>query len=243
MSHDKPPMATVLQPGPGQMGTGMQMSGFSNVAAPPGGLPMGLAYLMGLDEVRIHQHFDTLEVVVGWERNNKYRICNNQDQQFMYAKEETDCMTRQCCGPNRDFVIHITDNNMQELVRLDRPLRCHGYFGWCCFLQEMDIQSPQAWTPWVPKYDVIDATGVAQFQILGECCFCMPCQDIPFKIVDMHGQEVGQIIKHWGGCREIMGGVNDFSVHFPREMDVMKKALLLGATFLIDFEFFERKKN
>lgn len=25
--------------------------------------------------------------MVGWERNNKYRLCNNQEQQFMYAKE------------------------------------------------------------------------------------------------------------------------------------------------------------
>ena len=25
-------------------------------------------------------------------------------------------------------------------------------------------------------------------------------------------QEVGQIVKNWGGCREILGGVNDFRV-------------------------------
>ena len=29
----------------------------------------------------------SLPVVVGWEKNNKYSICNNQDQQFMFAKE------------------------------------------------------------------------------------------------------------------------------------------------------------
>jgi hypothetical protein len=26
------------------------------------------------------------------------------------------------------------------------------------------------------------------------------------------GNEVGEIVKHWGGCREICGAVNDFKV-------------------------------
>ena len=25
--------------------------------------------------------------------------------------------------------------------------------------------------------------------------------------------EAGQIVKHWGGCREVFGGANDFSLH------------------------------
>lgn len=32
-------------------------------------------------------NFFFITVMVGWERNNKYRLCNNQEQQFMYAKE------------------------------------------------------------------------------------------------------------------------------------------------------------
>ena len=55
---------------------------------------------------------------------------------------DTDCCTRQFCGPARPFVMDITDNNMQPLIRLDRPFRCQASFMWCCYLQEMDIQSP-----------------------------------------------------------------------------------------------------
>lgn len=29
---------------------------------------------------------------------------------------------------------------------------------------------------------------------------------------DSEGNEVAQIVKHWGGCREIFGGANDFSL-------------------------------
>ena len=27
------------------------------------------------------------EVLIGWERNNEYKICDQQNQQFMTAKE------------------------------------------------------------------------------------------------------------------------------------------------------------
>lgn len=218
----------------------------------PQGLPPGIAYLGALDEVRIHQHLDVLEVMVGWERNNKYRLCNNQEQQFMYAKEDTDCCTRQFCGPARPFVMDIMDNNMQPLIRVDRPFRCQASFMWCCYLQEMDIQSPpgvsigtvkQLWTPWKPRFEVLDSQGQQNFIIEGECCFCLPCRDIIFKVTDPKEQEIGEIIKHWGGCREILGAVNDFKVTFPAQLDVFKKALLLGAVFLIDFNYFERNRN
>lgn len=36
--------------------------------------------------MQLHDFFINI-VMVGWERNNKYRLCNNQEQQFMYAKE------------------------------------------------------------------------------------------------------------------------------------------------------------
>ncbi|XP_052059780.1 phospholipid scramblase 2-like [Mytilus californianus] len=229
----------------------MQMQG----VGPPQvqGLPPALNFLAGLSEVNIHQHLDILEVAIGWEKNNKYRLCNSQDQQFMYAKEDTDCCVRQMCGPARPFTMNITDNNEQPLIQLYRPFRCQASLCMCCYLQEMDIMSPpglsvggvkQLWTPWKPKFEVHDAQNTPLFHILGECCFCCPCTDITFQVVDAQkGHEIGQIIKHWGGCREICGAVNDFKVTFPADLDVMKKTLLLGSTFLIDFNYFERNKN
>ncbi|OWF36696.1 phospholipid scramblase 2-like [Mizuhopecten yessoensis] len=207
-------------------GVAIQMQGG---VPPPNvqGLPPGLQYLAGLTEINIHQHLDMLE--------------------------DTDCCTRQLCGPARPFNMNITDNNFQPLISLYRPLRCQASFLWCCYLQEMDIMSPpglsvgglkQIWTPWKPKFQVHDAQQTPLFQIDGECCFCCPCTDIMFTITDISkGQQIGEIVKHWGGCREIFGGVNDFKVTFPGDLDVMSKALLLGATFLIDFNYFEPKKN
>ncbi|ESP03662.1 hypothetical protein LOTGIDRAFT_137014 [Lottia gigantea] len=220
----------------------------------PYGLPAGLAYLASLGEVRVHQILELLEVVTGFERNNRYRICNEGEQQFMFAKEDTDCMTRQCCGTARPFTMNITDNMEQPLIQLHRPFRCQGSCLWCCYLQEMEIQSPpgnkvgevkEVWTCWTPKYNVFDATGTHIFTIVGDCCYCKCCADVVFRVLegDEGGQEVGQIVKHWGGCREVFGGANDFSLRFNPQMDLMKKAILFGATFLIDFNYFEYRGN
>ncbi|XP_053409244.1 phospholipid scramblase 2-like [Mercenaria mercenaria] len=244
----------VAQPSEGQKGAGMPMTAMPEVQTIvlPHGLPPGLAYLGSLSEVKIHQHFDTLEVLSGFERNNKYQICNSGNQQFMYAKEDTDCLTRQCFGTMRPFTMNITDNNMQPLIQLYRPLKCVGSCMWCCCLQEMSIMSPpgvsigsvkQIWTCWLPKYEVHDNQGNHLFTINGECCYCACCTDIMFNVSDAQGTEIGRITKHWGGLRELCGGVNDFSVQFPANMDVFQKTLLVGSTFLIDFIYFERNKN
>ncbi|KAL8563096.1 Phospholipid scramblase 2 [Nucella lapillus] len=55
---------------------------------------------------------------------------------------ETDCLTRQCCGPARPFTMEVTDNQGMQLVQLHRPLRCHSCCLWGCWLQQMEIHSP-----------------------------------------------------------------------------------------------------
>lgn len=253
----------ISQPGKGGEQMMMQQPGMAPGGPPmmampqvvvPAGLPPGLAYLAGLDEIKIHQQLELLEVLVGWERNNKYQICNNQEQQFMFAKEDTDCMTRQCCGTARPFVMNITDNQGMNLIQLHRPFRCQGSCLWCCCLQEMEIQSPpgmvvgtvkEIWTCWVPRYKVFDNNQQCIFTIIGECCYCKCCTDVLFRVFegDSEAEEVGQIVKHWSGCREMFGHANDFSIRMPGNMDLMKKSLLFGATFLIDFNYFEYNRN
>ena len=58
---------------------------------------------------------------------------------------DSSCIVRQCCGPSRPFAMSITNNAGQEVIHLERPLRC---MAWCCFccLQEMEVQSPPGTT-------------------------------------------------------------------------------------------------
>ena len=51
------------------------------------------------------------------------QVLNSLGQEVFYAKEETDCCTRQCCGPSRPFDMRITDNQEREVgTRLPCPL-------------------------------------------------------------------------------------------------------------------------
>ena len=62
------------------------------------------------------------------------------------------------------------------------------------------------------------------------------------KITDNNGSEIGLISKKWRGlCRETFTDADSFKVQFPLELDVKLKACLMGAVFLIDFMFFQKK--
>jgi len=54
---------------------------------------------------------------------------------------------------------------------------------------------------------------------------------------------VGQISKQWGGLvKELFTTADTFGVSLPADMDVIWKAVLLGLTFFIDFQFYERSR-
>lgn len=60
---------------------------------------------------------------------------------IVFFPSDTDCCTRQCCGPARPFEMKILDNQQREVIHLSRPLRCSSCWFPCC-LQEIEIQSP-----------------------------------------------------------------------------------------------------
>ena len=76
-----------------------------------------------------------------------------------------------------------------------------------------------------------------------ECCYCNCGEDIEFKVYTADGAtEIGKVSKKWRGFFSeaiIVDGCDIFGINFPKDLDVTKKALLLGATFLIDYNFFE----
>ncbi|XP_027625241.1 phospholipid scramblase 1 isoform X2 [Tupaia chinensis] len=113
-------------------------AGVPLMPAPPAPLncPPGLEYLSLIDQILIHQQIELLEVLTGFETNNKYEIKNSLGQRVYFAVEDTDFCTRNCCGASRPFTLRILDNSGQEVITMERPLRCSS----CCFpccLQEI----------------------------------------------------------------------------------------------------------
>nr|XP_014334790.1 PREDICTED: phospholipid scramblase 1 isoform X1 [Bos mutus] len=220
---------------------------------PPLNCPPGLEYLTQIDQLLIHQQIELLEVLIGFETNNKYEIKNSLGQRIYFAAEDTDCCTRNCCGPSRPFTMRILDNMGREVITLERPLRCTS----CCFpccLQEIEIQAPpgvpvgyvtQTWHPCLPKFTIQNERREDVLRISGPCVICSCCADIDFEVKSLDDKYVvGKISKHWTGLiKELFTDVDNFGIQFPLDLDVKMKAVMLGACFLIDFMFFEMTRG
>ncbi|XP_077998873.1 phospholipid scramblase 2-like [Glandiceps talaboti] len=248
-------MAVTAAPGAGQ--TEMQWMQADQIP----GCPPGLEYLGKIDQLLVHQQIELLEAFTGWETCNRYKVKNSVGQQVYFAHEESDMCMRQCCGPNRGFVMHITDNNNQEVIRVTREFKCCAGCCWCasadCCGFEVKVEAPigttvgyvRQWTSgWKPHYAIQDANHEKILSIWGPCCICqgLCCQcDVDFNVFGSDDQTpIGKITKQWGGLgREMFTDADMFGITFPMDLDVKVKATLLAACFLVDFMFFEESNN
>jgi len=220
--------------------------------------PPGLEYLTMIDQLIIKQRLEMLEAVAGvmgygLETANKYKIKNVLGQNVYKAVEDTECCTRIICGPARPFDMIIKDNADREVIHLSRPFACQS----CCFpccLQKLEVSSPpgttigfvkQKWTCIKPKFDICDGDGNVALVILGPWCTYSCAGDVEFKIMTPdESHEVGRISKQWTGLlKEAFTDMDNFGITFPMDLDVRCKATLIGAAFLIDYMFFEKKAN
>jgi len=227
----------------------------------PGYIPTGFEYLgpeylNQMDSVFIQQKIELLEAFTGWETENKYKIKNSAGQTIFYAIEKSDCCNRCCLGNLREFDIRITNFSGKELIGLQRHVSGQGIFCWCC-LQSINVAFPtgnaigsveEIWSFCNTILAVKDNSGQKIYVIKGpDACtlkFCPPtfcCNDIVFEISNAtEGECVGTIIKKWSGfSREVFTDADNFQIIFPSNATVENKAILIGATFLIDFMYFE----
>lgn len=218
----------------------------------PDGILAGLDYLSQVDQLVVQQQIELLEMFTGFETANKYIVRNSVGQQVYYVVEDTDCCTRQCCGPARPFDIRIMDNQQREVIHLSRPLRCQCCCCFCC-LQELEVSVggqvigivQQDWTLVRPQFSVKRPDGSTVLRISGPICPCSCGSDVEFHVLTNDSEhEVGKITKQWTGfAQEMFTDADVFGITFPLDLETNVKATLLGALFLIDFMFFEQKKN
>ncbi|XP_059481981.1 phospholipid scramblase 1 isoform X2 [Neocloeon triangulifer] len=215
--------------------------------------PPGLEYLTMIDQLLVHQKVEVLEAITGFETANKFSVKNSLGQKIFDAKESSGCLTRNCCGPIRPFDMKIYDNHKNMVMHLHRPFACQSCWFPCC-LQSMEVTAPpgtlvgtveQEWSVFKPHFKVKDAAGNTVLLIRGPFCTFSFCGDVEFKVFSADGsREVGMISKQWSGiAREAFTDADLFGISFPMDLDVKMKAVMLGACFLIDAMFFEKKGN
>ena len=249
-SGQYPPGPIMNQPMPQG---GVQGGGWMNMPQNVANCPPGLEYLTMIDQLLVHQKVELLEAFTGFETANKYSIKNSLGQKIYYAVEDSDCLTRNCCGPRRPFDMKILDNFQNEVIHLSRPLRCDSCWFPCC-LQNIEVTSPpgtlvgsidQEWSICCPSYAIKNANGDTVLRIEGPFCTMSICGNVEFQVMSADGStEVGKISKQWSGLiREMFTDADYFGITFPIDLDVKMKAVMLGACFLIDAMFFEKAQN
>lgn len=243
---------SVPPPPPGQPVQWMQKP------QPIPGVPVGLEYLSQIDKLQVEQKKSFTEILVGWDRNNKYNISNGAGQQCYFAIEETDTCMRQCCGNQRGFVIKVLDNMQQEVIRVTRDFKCCAGCCWCagccdCCSFELKVEAPVGQVVGYVKqkgsfmrshYDILDEFHEPVLKITGPFCICdgacCPC-DNEFKLMTLdETQQIGNVKKVYAGfLTEMVSMADRFSIEFPMDLAAKTKACLLGALFMIDFMHFE----
>ena len=75
----------------------------------PSNVPSGLDALLYMDQLIVKQKVEWVEVLLGCETKNKYKVLMPNGQELFDAVEENDCCTRNFCGPQRPFDLEIKD--------------------------------------------------------------------------------------------------------------------------------------
>ncbi|ODM96247.1 Phospholipid scramblase 2 [Orchesella cincta] len=208
-----------------------------------------LRALASTERVIIKQKKEWLEIVLGCETQNHYDVLNEQNEIIFSAHENSDFCMRCWCGPLRPITVDVRDEDGNTIILLDRPLACQEICFPCC-MQRMSVSSPpgnmigsisQKWG-FKPQLHIRDEGNSVVFIIKGPLCqFSCRCGDVDFPIYASDGQsECGKISKRWRGVfHEGFTDADVFGVKFPPGINTYMKTLLIGATFLVDYMYFE----
>ena len=170
--------------------------------------------------------------------------------------------------PFKLLVKHITNPNvieedfMNTYAVFDRPFKCT-----CCCLERPKMKGyyqsmegkmfgsvSEPWTCYDPMFLIKDMNKEPHFQIRADCCqcgllcrnSCGKCSDIVFPIYPANCEDydiknsIGMIKKVAGDfVQELVTEADNFEVLFPQNASPEEKLLLIGATLMIDYRYFE----
>uniref|UniRef100_T1JP42 Phospholipid scramblase n=1 Tax=Strigamia maritima TaxID=126957 RepID=T1JP42_STRMM len=207
--------------------------------------PPGLEYLASIDQISIHDIVET-----GWISSayKRYRIINNKDEVVYLAEEER---PETLIVSQRHMNMKLIENSGKEVIHLHRSVRSDD--GCCCFqLNKMDVSAPVGQIVGYVVEDgswegigftIENAAGGAVLRIIrpGVCFRCCGSGDVNFDVMALDGNTQVGIIQwqNWTGGFIRCDDADDFGITFPMDLDVRMKAVMIGASLLIDFMYFE----
>lgn len=212
-------------------------SGESRHAAP--GRKSSLDKLARTEALVVRQEKEWGEILTGFENRNQYKVLDDSGNSVFHVEEESGSLgailTRVMLTALRPFTLHITARDGQGILTLKRPFRFYFHELQICGANGVLLGSIQKRFSLLRRiYSVFDRNGREIYQLFGPLL-----HPWTFRI-NQGGRERGKITKKWSGLlQESFTDADSFGIRFPQGIDGIKKAVLLGAVFLIDFVHFE----
>lgn len=218
--------------------------------------PPGMEYLVPTSGIFIRQQVELCrqEVLMSYHTNNKFEILDDHDGRRLYLaaeQKQTSCCVRFWLGSHRPFSILVLNPTGAICLRMKRPCGFWCLMGYCCNDVEvftgLDVLVGKVFQPMhmhsccCTEFVISDAVGKKCLKVHGPCHICICCE-ADFPILDTSGDEIGVIHKQWGGTQCCTSATN-FEVVYPANLDPTMKCLLIAAAFLIDFMYYEWKKE
>lgn len=194
--------------------------------------------------LHIQQVAEGLEIFLGWESRNKYRILDENESPIAFAAEEKTGLSghilRQFLGHWRSFKVAVFDQNKQKHLSLHFPFR------W--FLKSLYVSSPdgrrighlhQRFAFFRKKFDVFDSNGVLIASINSSW--------FKFWTFEFFSRErkLGTLQKKWSGAlTEIFTDKDNFTLSFADPgLSEGTKSLMLATCLMVDIVYFENNQG
>ncbi|KAG6458826.1 hypothetical protein O3G_MSEX011072 [Manduca sexta] len=212
--------------------------------------PALLEELSSVDRLFITKRLRVKSVLFLRGKKNRFYV-RTPDQNLVYSVEEDNSWwVGYFCYGLRPLQLRVTDSRGSEVMRIHRPYACTARV-LPCQLQRLEVFAPpgqrigtieQQWTVVKPLYLVRNEEGEVVFWIKGPYVTISCFKDVKFSICRSDGSPVGGTCKRWQGLTHalFLSPVTDrFGVAFERDLSVQEKALLLAATLLMDYMYYD----
>lgn len=205
-----------------------------------------LTIIKDCQQFDVRQKEEWMEIMTGYETNNKYDILSHADKQLIFkALENTSAWNRVRYGRKRPYVVGLWDRNGDEQLVMKSSIEPDG--------KKIRVEIPpgnfvakisEEMVYLRPSFFVRNAEGQLMYKITSPLSASTgSLKNVNFEIYcNDEKTNIGHITKKWSGfMREYYTDADFFELVVPQDLSVEWKMVLLAATLTVDFEFYEKR--
>jgi len=204
-------------------------------------MSQALARIGSAQKLVVTQQKEWGEIITGWETKNRYLVSAEDGDGLMYAGEVggggMEFLMRSFLKNKRPFKIELRDTGGQVVITIERPFTWFFSRAQIIDASGTVIGTIQQRFAWLNRRFVISDRKGHEVGFLTGSLFH------PWTFpLEIGGQPSGQITKKWSGLlKEAFTDADTFGVEFSSTLAQELRLVALGATFLLDFLYFENR--